>query len=142
MSDVPDVLLERLLNARRSHHLPTQIRPLARSFAEQVLGLLFPHFAPSVICHEDAVLEDVIELESSLARLERTIGTLHEKMPEQLSRRFLAGLGAVHDVLHEDAKAIYEGDPAARSVDEVMLTYPGFYALAVFRVAHLLFDLG
>lgn len=142
MAAVPDELLERLLNARRAHHLPTQIRPLAQAFAQQVLGVLFPHYAQSVICSEDAVLEDVIEIQESLARLERAIGTLHEQMPQRLVERFSAGLAAVHDTLLDDARAIYEGDPAARSVDEVMLTYPGFYAIVVFRVAHLLYELG
>ncbi len=142
MPQVPDALLERLLDARRAHHLPTQVRPLAQAFAQQVLGVLFPHYAQSVICSEDAVLEDVIEIQESLARLERAIGTLHEQMPERLVERFTGGLAAVHDLLLEDARAIFEGDPAARSVDEVMLTYPGFYAIAVFRVAHLLFELG
>jgi serine O-acetyltransferase len=36
----------------------------------------------------------------------------------------------------EDAEAIFRGDPAAKSVDEVILAYPGFLAIAVYRVAH------
>ena len=78
----------------------------------------------------------------TLGRLERAIGTLHEAMPEQLVERFLAGLPAVLETLEADARAILEGDPAARSYDEVVLTYPGFYAIAMYRVAHLLWTLG
>ena len=37
-----------------------------------------------------------------------------------------------------DAQAIYEGDPAANSLDEVILAYPGFLAVAFYRVAHAL----
>jgi serine O-acetyltransferase len=142
MAAIPETLLKQLLDARRRHHLPTQVRPLAHAFAQQVMGALFPHFAPSVICNEDAVVEDVIEIQESLGRLERTIGTLHEVMPEQLVERFSTSLPAVHQLLLEDAQAIFEGDPAAKSVDEVILTYPGFFAIAVFRVAHALHELG
>ncbi len=55
---------------------------------------------------------------------------------------FLDGLPVIHDALAEDAVAINEKDPAATSVNEVILAYPGFYAIAVFRVAHALFELG
>jgi serine O-acetyltransferase len=142
MISVPDALLERLVSARRQHHLPSQVRPLAHAFAQQLMGALFPHFATSVVCTESAVEEDVIELCESLARLERAIGTLHEQMPERLVERFLAALPGVHDRLLEDAQAIFEGDPAARSVDEVILTYPGFSAIAIYRNAHSLHELG
>lgn len=142
MPTVPHELLERLLLARRKHTFPVQLRPLARDFGPMVVGLLFPHFHEHLVCSEDAVEEDVLLVANTLARLERAVGTLHEKMPEKLVPRFLAGLSAVHDTLEADAKAILEGDPAARSYDEVVLTYPGFYALAIFRVAHLLWELG
>jgi serine O-acetyltransferase len=142
MATVPDALLERLLEARRKHHLPSQIRPLAHEFAQRVLGLLFPHYAPTVLCNEDAVLDDVIQVGEVLARLERAIATLHEAMPAHLVDRFLAALPAVHEMLEDDARAIFEGDPAAKSLDEVVLTYPGFMAIAVYRVANSLWRIG
>ncbi len=141
MPTVPDALVERLLEARRKHHLPSQIRPLAHDFAQRVVGLLFPHYAPAVACNESAVVDDVIQLGDALGRLERAIGTLHEAMPEHLVDRFLAALPAVHEVLEDDAQAIFDGDPAAKSLDEVVLTYPGFMAITVYRVAHALWRL-
>jgi serine O-acetyltransferase len=45
-------------------------------------------------------------------------------------------LPAIHDALMLDANATCEADPAASSVDEVILAYPGFYALACHRFAH------
>jgi serine O-acetyltransferase len=143
MAKVPEALLDRLLEHRRSqHHLPAKIRPLAKAFAQQVLGLLFPHFAPTLVCSEDAVTEDIIQVGEALARLERAISTLHEAMPEPVVDRFLEQLPQVHALLEQDAQAIFDGDPAARSVDEVILTYPGLLAIAVFRVAHALHALG
>jgi serine O-acetyltransferase len=142
MPTVPHELIERIVNARRKHSLPVQLRSLAQQFGPMVLGMLFPHFSHSVVCAEDAVEEDVRLVAETLARLERAVATLHEAMPEKLVERFLAGLPAVHDALEADARAILEGDPAAKSYDEVVFTYPGFYAIAVYRVAHLLWGLG
>lgn len=142
MTNVPRPLLERLVRARKQHHLPSQVRPLAHAFAQQLLGTLFPHFAPAVLCAESAVEEDIIELCESLARLQRAIATLHDNLPERVVDRFVEALPEVHDALLEDAQAIFEGDPAARSVDEVVLTYPGFAAIAVNRCAHALHRIG
>lgn len=142
MSTVPPELIDRLMAERRKHQVPTQLRPQATQFAQQCLGVLFPHFASSVVCSEDAVREELILLDELLNRLERSVGTLHATMPERLAERFFAGLTDVHQRLSDDARAIFEGDPAARSVDEVLLTYPGFFAIAVFRIANLLHRLG
>ena len=46
------------------------------------------------------------------------------------------------EVLKTDVTAGYEGDPAARSVDEVILTYPAFKAICIYRVAHQLYRMG
>ncbi|MBL9039645.1 MAG: serine acetyltransferase [Archangium sp.] len=141
MADVPEKLLTRLMEARRRHHLPSQIRPQSHAFLTQVLGLLFPHFAPNVGCTELTVREELIDLEQQLRRLERSIGSMVEGMPSNLVDTFFAQLDTVQETLQHDAQAIYEGDPAARSVDEVILTYPGFFAISVYRVAHVLHGL-
>ncbi len=142
MIALPQELVDRLIAERRKHVVPSQLRPLASSFVHQCLGALFPHFAPTVVCSEDSVREDLIQLEEALRRLERSVGLLHERMPERLVERFFAALADVHDRLNEDAKAIFQGDPAAKSIDEVVLTYPGFFAIAVFRIANVLHRIG
>jgi serine O-acetyltransferase len=57
----------------------------------------------------------------------------------RLADAFVAGLREVQDALRLDAQATCEADPATSSVDEVILAYPGFYALACHRLAHDLF---
>jgi serine O-acetyltransferase len=44
--------------------------------------------------------------------------------------------------LQSDITAAYEGDPAARSTMEVVMSYPGVYAIIVHRIAHLLYEKG
>ena len=57
-------------------------------------------------------------------------------------RAFGAELPAVRRTLDLDVTAAYQGDPAARSVDEVLLSYPGVTAMIHFRLAHVLYRLG
>jgi serine O-acetyltransferase len=51
-------------------------------------------------------------------------------------KEFKETLPYLYELLTKDAIAIYEGDPAAKSVEEVIICYPGFYAILVYRIAH------
>lgn len=63
-------------------------------------------------------------------------------LTEQLTSDFLAKLPHIMRLLNTDIQAIYEGDPAAKSMAEVILCYPGFYAVSIYRIAHELYSLG
>ena len=54
---------------------------------------------------------------------------------------FFSHLYEVKDILSKDIEMFYESDPACESYEEVILTYPGFYAIYVHRVAHILYEL-
>ena len=62
--------------------------------------------------------------------------------PAELAMRFAQTLPRVRELLDSDVVAAYQGDPAARSVDEVLLCYPGLRALISHRIAHQLYRLG
>lgn len=51
-------------------------------------------------------------------------------------------LPSVQKLLQEDVTAAYQGDPAAKSVDEVIMCYPAFRAIAIYRIAHEIYKLG
>ncbi len=55
---------------------------------------------------------------------------------EELAMEIIARIPDIKEALLKDARAIYEGDPAATSMDEVILAYPGFYAISIYRIAH------
>jgi len=65
-----------------------------------------------------------------------------ERSPEALAGALLSRLPEIKELLCGDAQAIYEGDPAARSCEEVIICYPGFYAISIHRLAHALYELG
>jgi serine O-acetyltransferase len=53
----------------------------------------------------------------------------------------LESVPSIRKILATDIRAAYEGDPAAKSHDEIIFSYPGIYAISVYRVAHRLFEL-
>lgn len=84
------------------------------------------------------------DIESALAAdLEREVAML---MPDadagEIVSKFVAALPRVRRLVDSDVTAAYEGDPAATSPMEVVMAYPGLYAVSVHRLAHELYDLG
>lgn len=78
----------------------------------------------------DRRCEDCDEADKCRAESRKLAGDFLQRVPK--IRRMLAG----------DVQAAYDGDPAAKSIDEVIYCYPGFYAVTVYRVAHELLELG
>jgi serine O-acetyltransferase len=55
---------------------------------------------------------------------------------EELAYEILSELPEIKGMLIKDIQALYEGDPAARSPEEIILSYPGFYAISIYRIAN------
>jgi serine O-acetyltransferase len=103
---------------------------------------LFQHFAARVVLSRDELVGDLAALDRLL---EQALSTppdagAGEAAPSAVKEQFYSRLGVIREALLLDANAIYEGDPAADSVDEVILAYPGFLAIAGYRIAHELHD--
>lgn len=65
-----------------------------------------------------------------------------QKQAEKITCDFLTQIPQIRKALALDVQAFYDGDPAAKSLDEVIYCYPGFYAVTVYRIAHELLVLG
>ena len=61
---------------------------------------------------------------------------------EGLCLEFLNRIPKVRAMVQTDLQAAFEGDPAAKSMDEIIFSYPGLYAITVYRLAHELHSLG
>lgn len=57
------------------------------------------------------------------------------------TEELIDALPGILEVLKTDIQAGYEGDPAAKSLDEVIITYPAFKAIAIYRIAHKLYEM-
>jgi len=63
------------------------------------------------------------------------------KRAANVAETFLDSLPHVLELLMTDIQALYDGDPAAGSLEEVLVAYPGFFAIYVYRIAHVLYGL-
>jgi serine O-acetyltransferase len=64
-----------------------------------------------------------------------------DEQGQKIALALLASIPSIRKILATDVLAVYEGDPAAKSHDEIIFSYPGIFAITVFRVAHKLFEL-
>ncbi len=58
---------------------------------------------------------------------------------EDISCRFAAEIPRLQEMLLKDVQAGFDGDPAAKSKEEIIFCYPGFFAIFVYRIAHELY---
>lgn len=65
-----------------------------------------------------------------------------EDRGQEAALAFLQDLPRLRALLATDIRAAYEGDPAARGYDEIIFSYPGLFAITVYRMAHRLFEQG
>lgn len=138
---MPQNFIERLyMTHREAKNLPAP--SLVCHWLEGMLKLLFPE-------HADRQYRNVREFQQHFHEVKLELYTILETLqdalpttPEEIEERFLDKLPFVHELLLKDADAILHGDPAAESLTEVIRTYPGFYAIAVFRLAHEFYRLG
>jgi len=105
---------------------------------------------------DHAKLESVIEdrMKNTAANLYRLIENIliHEceennaddciEKAQQITIRIIEGLPDIRTTLDTDIKSAYEGDPAAKSFEEIILSYPSLEAISIYRIAHLIGSLG
>ena len=120
-----------------------------------LVGALFPlRLGPSFVREHNEAAFVAETLQTALSRLYGQIRlelsySMGESTPElvdseagRIIGHFAVKLPALRRLLDTDVEAAYAGDPAARSVDEVLLCYPGALAIVHHRLAHLLHGLG
>lgn len=61
---------------------------------------------------------------------------------KEITDNFVEELPKVHKLLIKDVHANFEGDPAAQSKEEIIFSYPGFYAIFIYRIANVLYRAG
>ncbi len=128
-------------------------KPAIGAVCEDLLRLAFPGFLD-----EEAVASAELDLETT-SRVSRVIAALKKEVTRSLRLMgvtgedgpgraqklvcdFLKRLPELRRVLRTDVEAAYDGDPAAKSFEEIILAYPCLEAIAVQRMAHVLYEEG
>ncbi len=163
VSSTAQALLESFAGTPSGHALGRRFIPTPREVHEIIRmcrALLFPGLVDSGSGFDDSPsLSDSSWLEARLSNLvdklrmqvARCLCYGHERLSPRCAvpcceqrardtvREFVEQLPAIRALLIEDAVAALRGDPAASSIDEIILAYPGFLAITVHRLAHMLF---
>ncbi|MFN3801801.1 serine O-acetyltransferase [Belliella pelovolcani] len=115
---------------------------LVQTFFDSLLGLLFPEYALDIIRERKEVESNLVALQDQFAKILKKNKHLHQGDGELLSKQFFAKLSEVFDLIHQDVDAMFAGDPASKSRAEILRCYPGFYAIAAYRISHEMYLMG
>jgi len=141
------------------HHLdrmPLPSREDAKAILEALEEIIFPgYYTASGVTHQRIIyrvqervgwlfehLSD--QITKSLHHMNALDGELcfsSDATAEECAYRFLESIPRIRHLLAKDIRAAYDGDPAARCIDEIILSYPAVYAIMAHRVAHELYQL-
>jgi serine O-acetyltransferase len=114
-------------------------KELAEQFIDRVFNFLF---LPNQKHQQEGDLEKELDLlKSQFSSLAYDVVHKEEKAVH-ITETFFEAIPALYAKLIKDAEALLQFDPAARSVEEVLVAYPGFYATAVYRLSHQLWEQG
>ena len=151
-------LRTRSLQARQRSGRPVKLpsRKVLTTIVEQLSTALFPNrlgsreLAPESVDYFvghtldttlGALADEVLRELLFLAGPEDAID-VHQKKSVEITREFASRLPRIRTLLESDIQAAFEGDPAARSLDEILACYPGITAVTHHRLAHELYALG
>lgn len=132
---------DKLLEKRKEYKPRNPIKSASQSFLIELLELLFPHYSVKNYFNSEEIVSKIYLLRRNLQEIIISLNNGMEKKAGECSKLFFDKIASVHSLLLKDAEAICKGDPAAKSIDEVILAYPGFSAIAIYRLAHELYKL-
>src|SRR3954465_12489623 len=111
-------------------------KQIAETFADDLFNFLFSSYEGKYFS-EEALLQKYDELQNNFSALLYDL-LKDEDQSKSQTELFFGAIPFIYQQLLYDAEAIVNFDPAAHSIEEVMVAYPGFYATAIYRIAHQL----
>lgn len=119
---------------KKEVNLNFSIKEKTEAFTKKLFYTLFDKHTP--------VQENISELEKDFETLADLVCWEPESSCRSIWENYLNKLPEILRLLNLDATAIAKNDPAANSVEEVYLSYPGFFAIAIYRFSHEFYKLG
>jgi serine O-acetyltransferase len=132
----PEYLFKQYNNFRKE--VPSMLK--AHTFADNIINSLFP------IKREKECTLPQIDLNMAQLQIDfkDLIGPMEKILNEPvntIAEKFFKKIPGIYESLIQDANTFLASDPAARSVESVILYYPGFYSISIYRVSHVLYKL-
>ncbi len=156
ITDLTDQLIASYASVGGINHLDGTNLPCKNGIVgitNDLLQLLFPGFFDNKITHSSEIkMETALLMDSVAGRLEdEIIKSISYNPPnetsenntrgeaKELTLQFLSQLPAIREILTTDVDAAFDGDPAAKSKEEIIVSYPFIEAISVQRMAHVLY---
>lgn len=163
MANNTDELIDVILNSYNEYDLTVRIdtdnilnKDIIIEVVEEIRKILFPGFFDQNRLRSEYLKFHVGErLEFIQYNLKRQITkalcnakcceqeekSLIEEKAQKASYEFLSRIPKIREYLYTDVLAAYDGDPAAYSIEEIIFSYPGLYAITIYRIAHELWEM-
>lgn len=136
IEDFPRYLLEQYHSFRKE--VPSMTK--SHRFIDNLIYFLFP-FKIDKKFTQPLIELNLAQLQLDFKDLINPLESILEEPIIQLNDKFFSKIPGIYESLVQDAQLFVDFDPAARSRESVILYYPGFYAIAVYRLSHELFQL-
>jgi serine O-acetyltransferase len=115
-----------------------------RKSVDELLGLLYPERGPKKALNLEEIEVKLANLQDQFIHYFESIAPLDPSLTSNAKTKvqsFFESLPSIAQSLDLDVQATFQGDPAAYSREEIIISYPGFYAVSVYRLANLLHQL-
>ena len=139
LEELDSVTKESKITLTSSKNIPN--RNAVIKIIKDMHELMFPLYFNSGIKRDR---EDLLDEITSLLCKQINVAfkfSLMETEDRDICGEFIGRIPYIYSMLLKDIEALYNGDPAAKSREEVIISYPGFYAISIYRMAHELYEL-
>ena len=128
-----DLIINTIASLKSHFSINYGIKTKTETFTEKLFYTLFDSNAP--------LADSIVELEKQFKEISAIACKKPHALCDSYWDSFLEKLPSVLENLNKDAAYILKNDPASNSIEEVYLAYPGFYAIAIYRLSHELYKL-
>jgi serine O-acetyltransferase len=136
LENLPGHLLEQYNSFRKE--IPSILK--AQNFTDNIINFLFP-FKADRRCTLPLVELNLSQLQLDFKDLINPLEKTLDESINKITQKFFNKVPKIYESLMQDARLFLDFDPAARSIESVILYYPGFYSIAVYRLANMLYNL-
>lgn len=122
-----DKIIQSIRNNKQNHLVDFRLKSKTEKFTNDLFHVLFDS--------KISVTENIDAIADLFREISEMVDEPKDLSFEMIWKKFMVKLPELLQQLNKDAKCIFLHDPAARSVEEVILAYPGFFAIAVYRLS-------
>ncbi|MBN2611362.1 MAG: serine acetyltransferase [Bacteroidales bacterium] len=133
---LPEHLYDQYKNFRKD--IPSLVK--AQNFADNIINFLFP-FKADRRCSLPLIELNLAQLQLDFKDLINPLENTLTKSVNEVTDEFFQKVPAIYESLMKDARMFFDFDPAAKSMESVILYYPGFYCISIYRLANVLYNL-